>query len=92
MLIQDLPKIYNRFHSHEVETNISVNYPTDQIILSGVRTQVSLEHRRNGQTLTVDIFSKQPLRPHQLRAAINQATGNHWDYKTLSLACKDYEF
>ncbi|MFM7191718.1 MAG: hypothetical protein ACKN9E_13205 [Microcystaceae cyanobacterium] len=92
MLVQDLPKIYNRFHSHQLETNLTANYPENEVILSGVKTQVTLEHRRNGQTLTLDIFSKDPLRPHQLRSAINQDTGNHWDYKTLSLACFDYEF
>jgi len=92
MVVQDLPKIYNRFYSHQLETNLTVNYPATEVILSGVKTQAVLEHRKSGETLTVDIFSKEPLRPHQLRAAITQATGNHWQYRTLSLACKDYEF
>ena len=92
MLVQDLPKIYNRFHSHQLESNLTANYPENEVILSGVKTQVTLEHRRNGQTLTLDIFSKEPLRPHQLRAAINQATGDHWQYKILALAAFDYEF
>ncbi|MFM7189610.1 MAG: hypothetical protein ACKN9E_08255 [Microcystaceae cyanobacterium] len=92
MLVQDLPKIYNRFHSYQLETNISIDYPKGEVILSGTQTQATLEHRKTGDTLTLDIFSKEPLRPHQLRAAINQATGDHWQYRTLTLACFDYEF
>jgi|694.fasta_scaffold46040_9 hypothetical protein len=92
MLVQDLPKVNNRFHSQQLETHITVEYPQGDCVMSGVKTQISLEHRRNGQPLTVDILSMQPLRPHQLRAAINQALGDHWQYKQLALSCHNYEF
>jgi len=92
LTLESLPKVYNRFHSHEVETNLTAHYPADQVILSGTKTQTMLENRKTGETLTLDIFSKQPLRPHQLRAAINQALGDHWQYKILALAAFDYEF
>lgn len=92
MLVQDLPKVYNRFHSQQLETHITVEYPQGECVMSGVKTQISLEHRHNGETLTLNIISQEPLRPHQLRAAINQALGDHWQYKQLALSCHDYEF
>ena len=92
MLVQDLPKVNNRFHSQQLETHITVEYPQGDCVMSGVKTQISLEHRRNGETLSLNIISQKPLRPHQLRAAINKAIGDHWKYKQLAIACHDYEF
>ena len=87
-----LPKIYNRFHSQQIENHITVDYPKGSDIMSGVKTQISLEHRNTSENMVVNIISAEPLRPHQLRAALNDAVGNHWDYKQLSLAAFDYEF
>ena len=86
------PKIYNRFHSQQIENHITVDYPKGSCVMSGVKTQISLEHRNTGTNTVVDILSTEPLRPHQLRAALNDALSDHWDYKILSLAAFDYEF
>lgn len=57
MLVQDLPKVYNRFHSQQLETHITVEYPQGECVMSGVKTQISLEHRHNGETLTLNIMA-----------------------------------
>lgn len=93
MLVQDLPKIVNRYHPIlNEDSEITVNYPHGVAILSGVRTVVELENRRSAETLSLNIISKKPLRPCQLRAAINKALGDHWQYKQLAIACHNYEF
>jgi len=93
LALESLPKIVNRYHpTLNQDSEITTNYPHDATVLSGVRTVVELENRRNGETLSLNIISQKPLRPHQLRAAINQAIGDHWKYKQLAIACHDYEF
>lgn len=93
LTLQSLPKISNRYHPNlNQDSEITTNYPQDAAILSGVKTVVELENRRSGETLSLNIISQQPLRPHQLRAAINQAMGDHWLYKQLALSCHNYEF
>lgn len=74
LTLELLPKVVNRYHPVlNQDSEVTVNYPQNATILSGVRTVVELENRRSGETLSLNIISQEPLRPHQLRAAINQA-------------------
>lgn len=90
MLVQDLLKIVSRFHSHQTATDLI--YFLDDV-MSGTKTKVELETKKTGEVINLEIISRHPLRPHQLRNAIAQSTGkSHWDFKIQSLAAFDYEF
>lgn len=92
MLTQVKPADHSRFSTWQLEPTIELDYPKGSVVMSGTKTQVSLEHRKTGENVVLNIYSREPLRPHQLREAITQATGDHWDYKQLSLAAFPYEF
>ncbi|MEB3189677.1 MAG: hypothetical protein VKL42_04960 [Snowella sp.] len=52
-----------------------------------VKTIAILEHRQTSATVTVEIISKEPLRPYQLRESLDKELGNRWHYRTLDLSC-----
>lgn len=54
-----------------------------------VKTIAILEHRHTKKPVTVEIKSKEPLRPYQLREAITHQLGDRWQYRVLSLSCHD---
>jgi hypothetical protein len=90
LAVQSLPTITNRFKSYQTATDLT--YFLDDVV-SGTKTQVTLEIKKTGETFTLEIISKQPLRNQELRYAIAQATGRtHWDFKIQNLAAFDYEF
>ena len=52
-----------------------------------VKTIALMEHRQTKEPVTVEIISKEPLRPHQLRESLDKELGNRWHYRTLDLSC-----
>ena len=52
-----------------------------------VKTIALMEHRQTKEPVTVEIISKEPLRPHQLRESLDKQLGNRWHYRTLDLSC-----
>ena len=60
---------------------------------SGVCTSLILEDRHDGRVYDLMIVSDEPLRNHEVKAAIAKATGrSHWEFKQQALSCKGYEF
>ena len=60
---------------------------------SGVCTSLILEDRHDGRVYDLMIVSDEPLRNHEVKAAIAKATNrSHWDFKHEFVKCSDYEF
>ena len=60
---------------------------------SGVATELNLTDRKDGTIYNLLIVSNEPLRNHEVKAAIAKATNrSHWDFKHEFVNCSDYEF
>ena len=60
---------------------------------SGVATELSLTHRKDGTIYNLLVVSDEPLRNHEVKEAIAKATNrSHWDFKHEFIKCSDYEF